>query len=70
MITSETSIHVDFLECSIKDLVNGKIIYSSNHSSMEESYLNQFKYWLKSIEKNKVKLNSIEEAIKVSDVIL
>ena len=66
----EKTIFVDFLKGIVKDLETNTILYQSSEDLIERSYKKQMLFFLNSIKSNEYKMNSIEEAISVLNIII
>jgi predicted dehydrogenase len=70
IVTDEKTIFVDFLKGIVKDLETNTILYQSSEDLIERSYKKQMLFFLNSIKSNEYKMNSIEEAISVLNIII
>ena len=70
IVTDEKTIFVDFLNGIVKDLETNTILYQSSEDLIESSYKKQMLFFLNSIKSNEYKMNSIEEALSVLNIIV
>ena len=70
IVTDEKTIFVDFLNGKVKDLETNTILYQNSEDLIEISYKKQMLFFLDNIKSNEFKMNSIEEATTVLDLIL
>ncbi len=70
IVTDEKTIFVDFLKGIVKDLETNTILYQSSEDLIERSYKKQMLFFLNSIKSNEYKMNSIEEALSVLNIIV
>jgi predicted dehydrogenase len=70
IVTDEKTIFVDFLKGIVKDLEANTILYQSSEDLIESSYKKQMLFFLNSIKSNEYKMNSIEEALSVLNIIV
>lgn len=70
IVTDEKTIFVDFLNGKVKDLETNTMLYQSSEDLIEISYKKQMLFFLDNIKSNEFKMNSIEEATTVLDLIL
>ena len=54
----------------VKNLKTKKILYKNSENLIEKSYKKQMLFFLNSIKSNKYKMNTIEEAISVLNLII
>ena len=70
IVTDEKTIFVDFLKGIVKDLETNTILYQSSEDLIESSYKKQMLFFLNSIKSNEYKMNSIDEALSVLNIIV
>ena len=70
VVTDKKTIFVDFLRGIVKDLETNTILYQSSEDLIESSYKKQMLFFLNSIKSNEYKMNSIEEALSVLNIIV
>jgi len=70
IITSNSTLEIDFKAGRIVDLVNKCLIFELKGDLMMESYKNQMNYWLEAVEKNHVSINDYIEANEILEKIL
>ena len=70
IVTEEGTIFVDFLNGVVKNLKTNIILYKNSKDLIEKSYKKQMSFFLNSIKSNEYKMNSIEEAISVLNIII
>lgn len=69
IVRADDTLQVDFVTNEVVDLTSKKTLFQCT-DGMDESYLNQMKYFLKSIKNNQVDINSSGEAIQLLNAIL
>ena len=70
IVTDKKTVFVDFLKGIVKDLETNTILYESSEDLIESSYKKQMLFFLNSIKSNEYKMNSIEEALSVLNIIV
>ena len=70
VVTDKKTIFVDFLRGIVKDLETNTILYQSSEDLIESSYKKQMLFFLNSIKSNEYKMNSIDEALSVLNIIV
>lgn len=70
IVSEEGTIFVDFLNGLVKNLKTNKILYKNSENLIEKSYEKQMLFFLDSIKSNEYKMNTIEEAISVLNIII
>jgi predicted dehydrogenase len=70
IVTDKSTIEIDFVKGTIIDLVKKNIILKLDGDLMSESYYEQMKFWIKSIDEKDLSINNLLDSKKLLESIL